>query len=283
MDTVQVFITLCTLLVEVGSLHNVKLVLPRVVRVGDTATLLCQYDLEGAPLYTVKWYRGNHEFYRYTPKESPPGRVFPFEGITVDLSASSAKQVSLINIPLHMSGIFSCEVSADAPSFSTKYVSDHLTVLDIPDTRPVMTVMDTQYREGELLTVNCTSEISRPPRKLTFYINNIPVSSEFVTEWDGGAMLMTQLSRSQFSARGELRLKCVASTLGLYNISSGSVPIWLEHDKPFPPVTGGKHTEKTGSRSAAEKRRMLLGMVVWISSCIHLWSNLTQINTSLMT
>jgi hypothetical protein len=70
----------------VDSLENVKLVLPPVVRVGGEATLLCLYDLEGEPLYSVKWYRGNHEFYRYTPKDSPPGRVFPFAGIIVDVS-----------------------------------------------------------------------------------------------------------------------------------------------------------------------------------------------------
>jgi len=41
-------------------------------------------------------------------------------------------------------------------------------------------------------------------------------------------MLETRLRRSDFSPRGELRLKCVASVMGLYNISSGSVAIWLE-------------------------------------------------------
>jgi hypothetical protein len=70
----------------VDSLQNVKLVFPPVVRVGGEATLLCLYDLEGEPLYSVKWYRGNHEFYRYMPKDSPPGRVFPFAGIIVDVS-----------------------------------------------------------------------------------------------------------------------------------------------------------------------------------------------------
>jgi hypothetical protein len=68
------------------SLQGVKLVFPPVVRLGGEATLLCLYDLEGEPLYSVKWYRGNQEFYRYVPKESPPGRAFPFEGIVVDVS-----------------------------------------------------------------------------------------------------------------------------------------------------------------------------------------------------
>ncbi|PSN57909.1 hypothetical protein C0J52_00243 [Blattella germanica] len=276
MDALWIILVLFAFLIGASSLHNVRLVLPRVVRVGDTATLLCQYDLEGAPLYSVKWYRGNHEFYRFTPREYPPGRVFPFEGITVDLSASSAQQVSLKNIPLHLSGIFSCEVSADAPSFSTKYVSGQLMVLEISDTRPVMTVPDTCYREGQVLIVNCTAQQSSPPRKLTFYINNVPVLDEFVIEWEGGATLKTTLLPSQFSARGELRLKCVASTLGFYNISSGSVPIWLHKDEPSHSLRG-REPNRTGSRSSAKSQRMLLGIVVWMSSCIHLWTNHLEI------
>ncbi|XP_069700819.1 uncharacterized protein [Periplaneta americana] len=230
---------------EISGLHNVKVVFPPVVRMGGEATLLCLYDMEGEPLYSVKWYRGNHEFYRYMPKESPAGRIFPFEGITVDLSASNANQVSLKNIPLHLSGKFRCEVSADAPLFSTKCVEDDLTVLDFPDTRPIMTLMSTSYREGELLSVNCTTQSSKSPPTLTFYINNQVVPPQFVTSWGGGAMLQTRLRQADFSPQRELRLKCVASVKGLYNISSGSAAIWLEEGKPS--VLGAKHVKNLRS------------------------------------
>lgn len=59
---------------------------PEAVRIGDTVTLSCDYDLEQVALYTIKWYRYDEEFYRYVPKESPPSRVFPMEHITVDVS-----------------------------------------------------------------------------------------------------------------------------------------------------------------------------------------------------
>jgi hypothetical protein len=45
------------------------------------------------------------------------------------MSASNANQVTLKNIPLHLSGKLRCEVSADAPLFSTKCIEDELTVL----------------------------------------------------------------------------------------------------------------------------------------------------------
>ncbi|CAD6994102.1 unnamed protein product [Ceratitis capitata] len=53
---------------------------------GNAATLSCQYDLEQAALYSVRWYFGTEEFYRYVPKETPPTLVFPVSGINVDVS-----------------------------------------------------------------------------------------------------------------------------------------------------------------------------------------------------
>lgn len=55
-------------------------------RIMDTVTLQCKYDLEGDDLYTVKWYKGTKEFYRYIPKELPSTQVFPLPGIDVDVS-----------------------------------------------------------------------------------------------------------------------------------------------------------------------------------------------------
>lgn len=46
----------------------------------------CSYDLEQEPLYTVKWYRGQFEFYRFTPKENPNTQIFSIEGLDVDVS-----------------------------------------------------------------------------------------------------------------------------------------------------------------------------------------------------
>lgn len=60
--------------------------MPEAVISGHAATLACDYDLEDAALYSIKWYRGDEEFYRYVPKESPPTRVFALPGIHVDVS-----------------------------------------------------------------------------------------------------------------------------------------------------------------------------------------------------
>lgn len=72
---------------DVWCLRDVQLVIvPSIVQRGWSVTLLCQYELEGDPLYSVKWYRGIHEFYRYSPSEKQPTKIFPFRGIHVDVS-----------------------------------------------------------------------------------------------------------------------------------------------------------------------------------------------------
>uniref|UniRef100_A0A182VZG3 Ig-like domain-containing protein n=1 Tax=Anopheles minimus TaxID=112268 RepID=A0A182VZG3_9DIPT len=57
---------------------------------GNAATLSCQFELEKATLYSVRWYFEGEEFYRFVPKESPPARTFPVSGITVDHPTCSA-------------------------------------------------------------------------------------------------------------------------------------------------------------------------------------------------
>lgn len=70
----------------IQSLKEIDINIPQGVRIGETITLQCKYDLEDEPLYTVKWYKGSKEFYRFIPKELPNTKVFPLPGIDVDVS-----------------------------------------------------------------------------------------------------------------------------------------------------------------------------------------------------
>jgi len=65
---------------------NVRVEVPQYVKAGETAVLKCKYDLGSEPLYALKWYKGKQEFYRYTPKESPPTKSFPIVGLQIDVS-----------------------------------------------------------------------------------------------------------------------------------------------------------------------------------------------------
>lgn len=77
-------------------LRNVSLeVVPEVVQRGHEAILRCLYDLEDRPLYSVKWYRGRRELYRYAPKESPATKTFPIAGIDIDVSNQQNYSVNM--------------------------------------------------------------------------------------------------------------------------------------------------------------------------------------------
>ncbi|KAL6958445.1 hypothetical protein U1Q18_052313, partial [Sarracenia purpurea var. burkii] len=65
-------------------LKDVTIDIPVAVTPGDTVKMRCLYNLENESLYTVKWYKGRQEFYRYVPKELPHTRVFPLPGVNVD-------------------------------------------------------------------------------------------------------------------------------------------------------------------------------------------------------
>lgn len=70
-----------------AALRDVNLLVePPAVRRGQSVALRCDYQLVEAPLYSIKFYRGQMEFYRYTPGEYPPTKVFQFPGIRVDVS-----------------------------------------------------------------------------------------------------------------------------------------------------------------------------------------------------
>lgn len=72
---------------DVFGLKGVRIWNPEAIRAGESLRLSCDYDLDGVPLYSIKWYFGDQEFYRFVPKESPPTRVFPLSGTTsVDVS-----------------------------------------------------------------------------------------------------------------------------------------------------------------------------------------------------
>lgn len=60
--------------------------IPKHIMRHEDATLGCKYDLDGESLYSVKWYKDGFEFYRYVPRDMPPGQVFPLPGVDVDVS-----------------------------------------------------------------------------------------------------------------------------------------------------------------------------------------------------
>lgn len=217
------------LLVITGAscLREVSLELvPEVVQRGKEAILRCHYDLEDAPLYSLKWYRGRHEFYRFSPSEDPATKIFNISGIYVDPANSNKSQVTLRNVDYGLSGTFSCEVTADAPTFSTASVSKNLTVVSLPDRRPLLLSEHERYDPGDTLRANCSLPPSKPPVRLSFTLNNMPVEAttrrqrtKNEDEFDDG----TQWSEINLTLQpfhytnGQLTLRCTAQIPNIYS------------------------------------------------------------------
>ncbi|XP_066906113.1 cell adhesion molecule 2 [Halyomorpha halys] len=200
---------------------------PHAVRLGSPAILTCNFLLDGDALYSVKWYKGGREFYRYTPKETPALKVFPMPGLTehdVKKEESNATQVSLREVSGSMAGSYSCEVSADAPSFHTVVVTAHLDVVEAPSGQPSIHGLKPRYRPGNVINASCSTPGSKPAANLTWFVNGEHVGGEAVRQYREMDSELMEVSISTIKLlatpslfpSGRLKLKCTASIYSLY-------------------------------------------------------------------
>ncbi|XP_053681582.1 uncharacterized protein LOC128732360 [Sabethes cyaneus] len=159
----------------VQGLDSVHIRVPQAVTLGGSAVLICECDLPDEDLYSVKWYKGKHEFFRYTSKEIPSIKIFPKAGISVDVNHSNASHVILANVEPPTSGKYSCEITEAAPSFHTQIVTRELHVVDLPKSDPVIVDMKPYYGADEFLEVECISNESLPAARLEWLINDQPL------------------------------------------------------------------------------------------------------------
>ncbi|XP_050547093.1 uncharacterized protein LOC126908834 isoform X2 [Daktulosphaira vitifoliae] len=237
-----IFATCCVTLLSTSKcqgISNMSITMPAAVASGESVKMTCTYNLGTDPLYTVKWYKGSKEFFRYVPKELPHTRVFPWPGINVDVSQSGPNQVVLRDVQRYLSDKYRCEVSADAPSFHTKIVSAWLHVVYPPIGRPILSLEKRHYTIGDKLKGNCTSPPSSPPSNVTWYLNDKWMNSSFARSLDddyeigrGHKMRTTtvglELEVNSFRV-GKMRIRCVADLYGVFRTSTETI---LDEEKP---------------------------------------------------
>ncbi|XP_014203715.1 uncharacterized protein LOC106636004 [Copidosoma floridanum] len=176
LSSLQLVLCATWLLGAVEGLMMTNLKIPTHVVQNQTVRMECEFDLDGEPLYSVKWYKDGNEFYRYVPNERPDIHVFSLPGVNVDKHSSSERSVVIHRVNLDSSGRYRCEVSGEAPAFNT--ISDHsdLVVVVLPKDGPIISGGKSKYQLGDLVRMNCTSAPSKPHATLTWYINNIEIT-----------------------------------------------------------------------------------------------------------
>ncbi|PZC85124.1 hypothetical protein B5X24_HaOG202888 [Helicoverpa armigera] len=211
----------------VRSLRLVELRVPTHEPEGGMALLGCQYDMEGDTLYSVKWYKDGREFYRFVPKNDPPVYYFPTPGVSVEISRSSNTVVALVNLTQESAGHYRCEVSGEAPKFTTVFRQKYINIHLLPKGRPRVTGLKEQYNFDDMVVANCSLPPSRPKAHLKWLVNDKPAPSSYIlgpwyrvsAERPDAAETILQLSfyatTSDF-INGAIKLKCQATIAPLY-------------------------------------------------------------------
>ncbi|KAH7965946.1 hypothetical protein HPB49_012277 [Dermacentor silvarum] len=146
-------------------LRLVDLHVPGAVRSGEPVQLRCEYDLENAELYSVKWYKNNVEFYRYLPSDVPPGQSYELLGTFVDHSRSDKNNVFLEKTDLNTEGMYGCEVSTEGPGFKTVKGERELRIYGCPprEGSRAAIILDKRCHSGALHR----EQLSRPAGERT--------------------------------------------------------------------------------------------------------------------
>jgi len=197
------------------------------VTIGESAKLVCDYDLGRDAMYSIKWFKDNAELYRYIPTNQPQYKSFQTPGALVDETLSKPNMLMLrITGPLG-SGLYKCEVTTETPSFLTHSANASLTVMTPPLTPPTIVGVANFYNSGDLVDINCTSFESKPTANLTWNVNDQPAKEgtflpphEFLNSSSG---LETTTSTLRFVAEpqhfpnGRMKLTCMAKLDDLWD------------------------------------------------------------------
>ena len=134
--------------------------------------MTCLYDLEGAQLYSLKWYKNGREFFRIMPTRSSLSadpQIFPVPGVRVDPLRSDQHQLSLYNITRQSAGRFRCEVT-ESGLFLTAVHSVEVRVSSLP-LGPEILGVKASYSVEEKISAECSTTRSLPEPELSWYVN----------------------------------------------------------------------------------------------------------------
>uniref|UniRef100_A0A336MBK5 CSON013175 protein n=1 Tax=Culicoides sonorensis TaxID=179676 RepID=A0A336MBK5_CULSO len=215
---------------RITAYNQVTIAVPTIIDVRDFASISCNYNIGFHKLISVKWYKDNKEFYRYTPFNAPSETRMTVKGVKISerhniVCDERACRIVLQNLSAQSSGIYKCEIAGEAPTFQVVQNQANMTVLVLPKRDPhILGLQLNRYRFGEVVNANCTSDVSSLPVNLQWYINDQKAPQAFVkqpvqiTNNLEGFQLQYKISELTFKieksrfhdTRGQIKLQCVA-------------------------------------------------------------------------
>ncbi|XP_055617305.1 uncharacterized protein LOC129762789 [Toxorhynchites rutilus septentrionalis] len=215
---------------QIRALQLTEIVVPEVVDVRDTPTLSCSYDMGTHKLNSVKWYKDEREFFRYSPMMEQNVMTFPADGVTVARKSPAhfcnqfMCSIQLQKLNIKSSGSYRCEISGDAPEFKLAHGVGNMSVAVLPQYDPIINGLHHNYALGDFVVANCSSDMSSPPARLYWFINDRIVPSDYLqpqletTVENDGFILRYRTLEIRFhidetrlgKIKGKLMLKCLA-------------------------------------------------------------------------
>jgi len=273
------------------SLRLLNISVPHQVGSGQDIQLQCVFLLEGHRLYSVKWFKGEMEFFRVVPNESPDRRIFPVHGLTVDIRQSNESVVTLRNVKHSNTGKYRCEVSGEAPDFETDYREAHMSVVDLPVYGPVIRNVKTSYQTGELVSLNCSTVQADPVAVLHWFIDGQMASERYVKRYIDTSLWSLGFTSKETSVELQFRIgtsiaksslpiinvTCVALLTDVYTSSTSATLLIVD---PQPPHTTTirppSHLHASGGSSGCAA--VFPTELLWLlSSLILHWSSMGRI------
>nr|XP_014274512.1 uncharacterized protein LOC106679714 [Halyomorpha halys] len=200
-----------------SSLIMERLEIPPLAKLFQPLKIACRFRLGTLRLESVKWYKDDDEFFRFTPSEQPHNRKFNITGIEIDMEKSDMHVASLLNVSVSSAGVYRCEVSSDSPAFETVQESRRMDVYYQPDRKPRVVINKSEILPNEDIVVQCVTDKSFPVQKIFWFLNGIQmnekcIKKEYITRDESG--LLTKHSLLRVRARGgpgPILVSCVGS------------------------------------------------------------------------
>jgi len=233
---------------------------------GSSADLYCSYswdradtiDAEGyvvqRKIYSLKWYKGHEEFFRYVPSEEEPIVKYNRSGVFVDVNRSDGRRVHLWKVDWFTKGEYRCEVTAD--DFETASNTVQTDVVAVPKRDPKIEGQKTRYSLGETVNLNCTSNASIPETELSWYVNSKEATEDMLIRYgrvrEPSNLLTSTLGLRfrigiQHSRAGSVKVKCVAMLLQVY-LKSNEISFEVKRPQNIPVL---ESREKDGKSKSA--------------------------------
>ncbi|XP_037026112.1 uncharacterized protein LOC119067308 isoform X2 [Bradysia coprophila] len=168
----------------ITALQLTEISVPEIADFRDPVTLSCSYNMGSHTLNSVKWYKNNQEFFRYTPLMYPSIMKFNVDGVTLAEQTFHCNKVTcsvnLAQLGPRTSGLYRCEISGDAPEFKLEWKTGNMTIAALPKHDPVINGLQPSYQIGDFVTANCSSDRSSPAASLYWYIGDEKVPPDYL-------------------------------------------------------------------------------------------------------